>query len=585
MQTIYKRFSVVLGFCLLLVVLIANALVTRSQLKVQISNEGWVAHTRRVLLELDQTESLIKDAETGQRGFLYTGKPAYLEPYNQALTELRGHLDRLSQLTADNQEQSTRVSSLRMLTNEKLGELAHTITLYRGGHPDEAKAYVLTDAGLVTMTKIRQVVDELQAEETSLEASRMTAYERSIRVTNICIYVATLIAALGLGLLAMYILREMGLREKHATQLRAREEWFRVTLTSVGEAVIATDQAGKVTFLNPLAERLTGITHVAAQGRPIEEVFPIFNEYTMKPVENPVKKVMELGKIVGLANHTVLQCSDGTMTPIEDSAAPIWDDRDQLIGVVLVFRDATEGRKSQEMLRRTEKLAAAARLSATMAHEINNPLEAVGNLIYIAKTAPDIPADAVRHLSLAEQELERVSHITRQSLGFYRESTVPEDIDMAAIVDSILTLYANKLQAKFITVHNDLGACPLLRGRSGEIKQAISNLIGNAADAVDHHGNIWVQLVCDEGSTGTQIRLTIEDDGPGIAEEHLGRIFEPFFTTKKDVGTGLGLWVTKEIVDRHGGTIDVSPRDEARSRGAAFHLVIPVSDESGLAQV
>jgi PAS domain S-box-containing protein len=194
------------------------------------------------------------------------------------------------------------------------------------------------------------------------------------------------------------------LRELHAAQIKQREEWFRVTLTSIGDGVIATDERGKVTFVNPVAERLTGTQLSQARGKLIEEVFPIFNELTLQPVENPVGKVLALGHVVGLANHTVLRHRDGSLLPIEDSAAPIRDDAGRLAGVVLVFRDATSDRKSQEILRKTEKIAAAARPAATVAHEINNPLEAVNNLIFLAKLRPGVPADTVNDLTLAEQE-------------------------------------------------------------------------------------------------------------------------------------------------------------------------------------
>ena len=141
------------------------------------------------------------------------------------------------------------------------------------------------------------------------------------------------------------------------------------------------------------------------KGQLIGDVFPIFNEQTMLPVENPVAKVMELGRIVGLANHTVLRNTNGTYTPIEDSASPIRDHQDKLIGVVLVFRDATLERKTQAALRESEKLTSAARMSDTVAHEINNPLEAVGNLLYLAKRTPGVPEVAIEHLVVAEQEL------------------------------------------------------------------------------------------------------------------------------------------------------------------------------------
>ena len=147
--------------------------------------------------------------------------------------------------------------------------------------------------------------------------------------TRTSIFLTTALAVFGSVLLAYYILREMDLRERHAAQMRAGEEWYRVTLTSIGDAVIAADPRGVVTFLNPAAEQLTGCTVSGAKGKPITEIFPIFNEHTHDPVENPVEKVMAQGKVVGLANHTVLRHRNGTLTPIEDSAAPIRDDREQ----------------------------------------------------------------------------------------------------------------------------------------------------------------------------------------------------------------------------------------------------------------
>jgi PAS domain S-box-containing protein len=251
-----------------------------------------------------------------------------------------------------------------------------------------------------------------------------------------------------------------------------------------------TDETGKITFLNPVAEALTGTALHRARGQDIADVFPIFNELTGAVSQNPVEKVMQEGRMVGTANHTVLKRPDGHLIPIEDSAAPIRDDNGQLIGVVLVFRDATTERKSQELMRRTEKLSAAARLSATVAHEINNPLEAVGNLIYIAKATAGSSPDVIKHLELAEQELERVAHITRQTLGFYRESNEAEPIDIRALIDSVLRLYSNKLTSKSIRIQREYAGCPSLFGIPGELKQVISNLVSNAVDAVGTNGEI-----------------------------------------------------------------------------------------------
>ena len=287
-------------------------------------------------------------------------------------------------------------------------------------------------------------------------------------------------------------------------------------------------------------------------------------------------KVLREGKVVGFANHTLLIARDGRELAIDDSAAPIRDAQGDLIGVVLVFRDVTAERRSEEILRKTDKLAAAARLAATVAHEINNPLAAVVNLIYIAKNTPGAPASLVQHLTMAEHELERVTHSTRQTLGFYRESSLPEPVDIATLVDSVLKLYSNKLAAKNITVQRALNGCEPIVGIVGELRQAISNLIANAIDAVDHNGTILVSAQSNSMGQDRIVEVSVVDDGPGIDDENIGRLFEPFFTTKKDVGTGLGLWATKTIVERHGGRIAVHPRHPGNgARGAAFTIQLP----------
>src|SRR5580698_4628256 len=155
MRLIYKRFSVITGFAILLAVLVINTAVTRRQIAIQDSNQGWVDHTQRVLLEITTVESLLKDAETGQRGFLYTGEERYLEPYNNASAEVDAHMDKLAALIADNPQQAARIPVLRALTRKKLGELAHTIELYRAGKKDEARALVLSDVGREYMVQIR----------------------------------------------------------------------------------------------------------------------------------------------------------------------------------------------------------------------------------------------------------------------------------------------------------------------------------------------------------------------------------------------------------------------------------------------
>jgi PAS domain S-box-containing protein len=579
-RSIHKSFGVIAGFLVLLLLLAVNTAILRHQLAVQVGNQEWFSRSRRVLQELKSTESLLKDAESGQRGYLYTGKLDYLAPYNLATAQIDAHLESLVAQVGDNPRQQTEVAGLRVLIHQKLAELANAIALFQAGDTDAAKALVMSDKGFNLMENIRSLVGQMEQEEISVGELRRTAYQKSIRITVACIYAASATAALGIILVAFSILRDMERREKDAASLRQSEEWFRVTLSSIGDGVIATDGQGRVSFLNPVAERLTGTNLAQAQGKKISEVFPIFNEATSKPAENPVEKVLALGSVDGLANHTVLRHRDGHLLAIEDSVAPITDDSGKLIGVVLVFHDASRERNLQDVLRRTEKLAAAARLAATVSHEINNPLEAVGNLIFLARNNPDAPVTVTEQLKLAEQELARVSHITRQTLGFYRESTAPTPVHLPTVIESVLLLYSNKLQTKQIRIQLTLEECPPITGLAGEIQQLVSNIISNAIDAVPVNGTLKIAAASLKLPRGESIQLKIEDDGPGIAPENLSRIFEPFFTTKKDVGTGLGLWVCKEIAARHGGSVQAHSLRENGAKGAVFTVLLPYQNQS-----
>jgi PAS domain S-box-containing protein len=575
MRSWHKRFGVIAGFVILLLLLGLSTTVLRYQLALQVGHQAWFSHSKRVVQALRDTESLLIDAETAQRGYLYTGRVEYLAPYHFATAEIETRLHDLTVAVGDNPQEQGHVGELRALTRQKLDEIGQTIALVQNGDPAGAKTMVMSGIGFSIMEKIRSQVGRMEQGESTLSEQRRADYQRSIRLTIACIYIASLIAALGLVLLAVFVLREMEKRERDAGILRQREEWFRVTLSSIGDGVIVTDDRGRVSFLNPVAERLTGVGRSEAAGRSVSEIFPIFNETTNAPEESPVDRILLRGGGGGFSQHSVLRQRNGQLLPIEETAAAIQDDSGKPLGVVLVFHDASRERNFQNVLRRTEKLAAAARLAATVSHEINNPLEAVGNLIFLARRNPALPEGVKEHLLLAEQELARVSHITRQTLGFYRESTLPTSVDIAAIVESTLKLYSNKLQHKQIKMRLALDACPPLLALGGEIQQLVSNIIANAIDALPLDGTLRIRSSVTRLAQENAIALVVEDDGPGISPENLERIFEPFFTTKQDIGTGLGLWVCKEIATRHGGSVQVRSKHENGTTGAVFTIQLP----------
>ncbi len=334
---------------------------------------------------------------------------------------------------------------------------------------------------------------------------------------------------------------------------------LQVTLSSIGDAVIATDADGRITFLNPVAEAATGWTPKEAAGKPLEEVFRIVNESTRKTVENPVRKVFECGQIVGLANHTVLIRKDGSEIPIDDSAAPIRDVHGEIIGVVMVFRDVTEQRRSEAVLINAQKLASVGRLAATIAHEINNPLAAVTNLLFLAKSTED-PTQARSYLETAEQELRRASEITKQTLSFARREDKREQVGFARVIEEVLALHANKIKGKNVRVETRVVEQASVFASKSEIRQVLGNLVGNALDALAQDGVLHIRLKSISWGTQPSVRIVVADNGHGIARDHLRHIFEPFFTTKKDVGTGLGLWISRQIVSAHGGCAHVRSR-------------------------
>jgi signal transduction histidine kinase len=249
------------------------------------------------------------------------------------------------------------------------------------------------------------------------------------------------------------------------------------------------------------------------------------------------------------------------------------------VGAIVV--ETTERKHSEDALRKTEKLAAAGKLAASIAHEINNPLEAVTNLLYLLRQQPSLDREAMAYADLAQQEISRVAEMTQQTLRFYRQSTLPVVANVGELLHSVLTLFAGRMHSLQIEVSRNFGPELNLYCFSGELRQLFANLVGNAIDAMSQGGHLrlsarrsrsWV-----EGAPG--IRLFVADDGCGMSRAIRLRIFEPFFTTKENTGTGLGLWVSSEILAKHHATVRVvsRPADGARASqsGTVFMVFFP----------
>jgi signal transduction histidine kinase/HAMP domain-containing protein len=247
------------------------------------------------------------------------------------------------------------------------------------------------------------------------------------------------------------------------------------------------------------------------------------------------------------------------------------------VGVIVV--EITDQLRAEEALRKTEKLAAAGRLAASIAHEINNPLEAVTNLLYLLRTHDDLDETAGRLVATAEAELARVSEITQQTLRFYRQSTLPSRVNVADILDSILVLYQSRITSASVAVVRKFSGETDVFGFGGELRQLFANLIGNSLDAMPKGGMLRLSVRCGHGRRadglwGKGVRVSVTDTGVGMSQDTRRRIFEAFFTTKEATGTGLGLWVSEEIIRKHSGAMQVKSR-QAEPSGTSFMIFLP----------
>ena len=361
-------------------------------------------------------------------------------------------------------------------------------------------------------------------------------------------------------------------RSRAETQADEVRQQLAAIVTSSEDAIISFTVEGIVTSWNRGAEALYGYSAREITGRPLAVLVPTDR---MGELERNLERLNREERVGSYETEHVHK--NGTRLRVLLSVSPIRNEDGELVGASAIARDISQQKRTEEALRRNERLATAGRLTAAIAHEIKNPLEALTNLVYLSRRDA---AGRDEYLRLAEQEIGRLDSIAQQALGFVREEAAPERLDAGKILEEVVQLYLRKLQTGHIALDQESGEGLEILGFPGELRQLFSNLILNAMDAMREGGKLRLRVVQTYERSGDRrkgVRVTIADTGNGIQVTDLPHIFEPFYTTKKETGTGLGLWLAYGIVQKHSGWIKVASRTTPGANGTVFVVFLPES--------
>ncbi len=571
-----------------------------------------LANQQSVIQHVDRLFSTLKDAETGQRGYLLTGEESYLGPYKNAVPAIRTELAELHNLVSSGDLEGEPVEQIDALTRQKLAELDRTIGVRRNRGLEAALAIVRTNQGKRTMDAIRAKVAEIDGEKEA-------AVEQAARETNRAIHhrtaVFALTALLNLAFLVWVyrrITHEIGRREAAVRETEREKQLLATTLSSIGDGVIATDTDARITFMNRVAATLTGWSLEESQQIPVGNVFKIVNEETRAAVESPVVKVLTAGAVAGLANHTVLIRKDGSEVPIDDSGAPISGADGRTHGVVLVFRDVTERKRTEEELRRSrdelelrvqERTAALTRANldlerakqaaesanrakstflANMSHEIRTPLNGVIGMTELVLKSP-LSVQQREYLLTVKDSGEALLSVINDILDFSKIEAGKLALDNATFdiresLGDTMKSFALRAHQRGLEltcfIHPEVPH--FVVGDYNRLRQVVVNLVGNALKFTQT-GEVSLE-VSQESRTEQDVALhfVVSDTGIGVPEVKRSTIFEMFeqadnSTTRRHGGTGLGLAIAARLVALMDGRIWL---ESEVGQGSRFHFTI-----------
>ena len=544
-------------------------------------NEGndWVVHSQRVRYELSHVLQLLVDMGGGVRRYEMTHDERAFQEADAAAGALPMQLASLHRILVGDTGVEALEPQLLDAVHARQRQAQANIDMAHAGDSEGIRAATERGDNVKILDACRAVVARMEAEE-NLIFERHRSASAEARDTVAFAIVATTALAVVLLLLVTYV------SMRHTVALQAVQNDLWTTLRSIGDAVISTDGAGKVRFMNPVAEQLTGWGNAEAQGRPLEDVFRIVNEETRAPVESPVSRVLRERKIVGLASPTILIGRTVGERPIKDSGAPILGVKGEVAGMVLVFRDATEQREAERVLIASEAALREADqrkdvFLATLSHELRNPLAPIRNAARLLESSTLsneevqrsrlIISRQVRHMASLLDDLLDVSRITRGMLTLKKDSVVLRGPFEAAVETARPSIDAkhHSLEVEWPSEQIRIDADAV------RLTQIVTNLLTNAAKYTAPGGRILLGSRVE----GRGVVIYVRDNGIGIAPDMLTKVFEMFSQVAPDKGAdgglGIGLALVKGLIELHGGTVEA--RSAGLGRGSEFLLDFPDS--------
>ncbi len=610
----YKIIVMLAGVVLLFTAVVLLAFWAFSQIDQASENRE---HTTLVINRAENLLSELRDAETGQRGFLLTGEEVFLDSYLAVRDKVSGNLEELLRITSISAARK-HMEAVAPLMADKMKGLSNAIELRRNQDITAVLSVVSSGRGKDLMDSIRTEINAFIQIEKNALAQHEAEFQSNMRFLFIIIVITTLLTLLLALLFAYLIYRETQQRLKNIVHLntqrlfeiqedmnkqlqqanatlRISEEKLAVMLNSIGDAVMSTDTEGNVTLLNPIAELLTGWTQSEATGRPVEEIFRIISQETRQPSTNPLKETLAHGAIYGLDNYTLLIARDGSERAIADSCAPIHNRDGQIVGAVMVFRDVTErmgienGLKKahEELNEQATELKRTARVKseflANMSHELRTPLNSINGFSEVLYDETFGPLNekqkkyvnnvltSGKHLLLLINQILDMAKVEAGKMKLTLSS-----IPMKSLLSEISLLIADMAGKKKLQMVLEIAEdLPDIEADELKVKEIIYNLLSNIVKFTPEGGKIGMRAK----KADSEIEIMVWDTGVGIAAENMEKIFEGFFRvdtpySRVTEGTGLGLPLSKKLVELHGGKLFVE--SEGINIGTSVRFTLPI---------